>query len=52
MPVGKYSVTLIREKTEGGKKGAAPNMYSVPGGMTIEDKKTDYTVDLGKSWKL
>lgn len=51
MPVGKYSVTLIREKHEGGRKGA-PNMYSVPGGMTIEDKKTDYSVDLGKSWKL
>lgn len=51
MPVGKYSVTLIREKQEGGRKGA-PNMFSVPGGMTIEDGKTEYTVDLGKSWKL
>ena len=51
MPVGKYSVTLIRDKHEGGKK-EAPNMYNVPGGLTIQDGQTDYSVDLGKSWKL
>jgi hypothetical protein len=33
---------------------AAPHdlyMYSVPGGLTIEEGKTDYTIELGKAFK-
>jgi hypothetical protein len=26
-------------------------MYSVPGGLTIEEGKTDYTIELGKAFK-
>jgi len=48
MPVGKYSATLLRSKK--GDKGP-PSRYAIPGGLTIEDGKTDYTVELGKGWK-
>ena len=48
MPIGKYSVMLVRTK-EGGKGG--PNMYNVPGGFEIVDGKTDYEIELGKNWK-
>lgn len=48
MPIGKYSATLLRG-TRTGK--AAPNRFSVPGGLAIENGKTEYTIDLGKSWK-
>jgi len=48
MPIGKYSAMLIR-----GPKGerGGENRYNVPGGFTIEDGKTEYTVELGKGWK-
>jgi hypothetical protein len=26
-------------------------MHSVPGGLTIEEGKTDYTIELGKAFK-
>jgi hypothetical protein len=48
MPIGKYSAILIRQK-DGGKGG--PNMYNVPGGFEIVDGKTEYEVELGKTWK-
>ncbi|MBN9523661.1 hypothetical protein J0H58_34975 [bacterium] len=51
MPVGKYSAALVREAAEPGKKGAAPSRYSLPGGLTIEDGKTEYQIELGKDWK-
>jgi hypothetical protein len=48
MPIGKYSVTMIRKpKTE----KAGPQYYNVPGGLTIEDGKTEYTIELGPGWK-
>lgn len=50
MPIGKYTATLIREKSEPGKK-SAPNMYNVPGGLAIKEGQADYTVELGKNWK-
>jgi len=50
MQVGKYSAIL--ERTKKGPKGASvPNMYNVPGGFKIEEGKSEYTIDLGKSWK-
>jgi hypothetical protein len=48
MPTGKYSATLLRAKPT--QKGA-PSQYGVPGGMTIADGQTEYTVELGKNWK-
>lgn len=53
MPIGKYSVTLIREKQLSGTKkgGGAPNQQSVPGGFEIKDNQTDYTIELGKAYK-
>jgi hypothetical protein len=48
MPIGKYSAILVRTK-ENAKGG--PNMYNVPGGFEIVAGKTEYDIDLGKSWK-
>jgi len=49
MPIGKYSATLVREPPPGGRSG--PRRHTVPDGLTIEDGKTDYTIDLGKNYK-
>jgi hypothetical protein len=50
MPIGKYSAMLLR----GNKKAKGPptTLYSVPGGLTIEAGKTEYTVDLGRRWRI
>jgi hypothetical protein len=48
MPIGKYSVTL--ERVAKGSPGPA-RKQSVPGGLTIVDGQTEYTIDLGKSRK-
>lgn len=48
MPIGKYSATLIRG---GSGAKAGPNRYNIPGGLTIVDGQTDYTIELGKGWK-
>src|SRR5262245_45644927 len=45
MPIGKYSVMMKREPQMG--KGA-PMVYNVPGGLAIEEAKTEYTIELGK----
>src|SRR5262245_28752124 len=47
MPIGKYSATLLRGRAEKGP----PRRYNIPGGLTIEDGKTDYTIELGKGYK-
>jgi hypothetical protein len=47
MPIGKYSVQVNRQ----GEKDRAPRRSTVPGGLTIEDGKTEYTIELGKAWK-
>lgn len=50
MPVGKYTVNLLRVRADAkAKGGAAP--YSVPGGLTIAEGKTEYSVELGKGFK-
>lgn len=49
MPIGEYVARL--EKKEAGGKGGPPPMYTVPGGLKIEEGKTDYTIDLGKDFK-
>jgi hypothetical protein len=48
MPVGKYTATLLREKP--GVKGP-PSQYGVKGGLTVDEGKTDYKIELGKEWK-
>jgi hypothetical protein len=48
MGIGKYTV-MVKGSPQGGK--GAPYMYTVPGGMTIEEGKTDYAIELGKNWK-
>jgi hypothetical protein len=50
MPVGKYSV--IFEKPNPAAKGAPGTKYTVPEVLSIEEGKTDYTIELGKNWKL
>ena len=37
MAIGKYSMTLARGR----------NMYNIPGQLTIEEGKTEYTIELG-----
>ena len=49
MPIGKYSATLIQEGKK--EKGPGTKRYNVPGGLTIENGKTEYVVELGKGWK-
>src|SRR5262249_6405685 len=48
MPIGKYSATLLRGNKEG--RGPPTNRYNIPGGLTIEEGKTEYTIELGKGW--
>src|SRR5262245_19060170 len=48
MPIGKYSAVVIREPKNA---KAGPSQYTVPGGLTVEGGKTEYTVELGKGWK-
>ncbi len=50
MPVGKFSV-LLNQPPKGGAGKGPPGKYNVPGGLTIEEGKTDYTIELGKDWK-
>jgi hypothetical protein len=49
MPIGKYSATLMWGNKEG--RGPPTHRYNVPGGLTIEDGRTEYTIELGKAWK-
>jgi hypothetical protein len=48
VPIGKYSLML--ERPAQGKGG--PLKYHVPGTFTIEEGKTEYTIELGKDFKL
>ena len=49
MPVGKYSATLLREQKRA--KATVPGRHSVPGGLTVAEGQTSYTIDLGKDFK-
>src|SRR5262249_30672020 len=50
MPIGKYSATLIRVNPRA-VRGSPQIRQNVPGGLTIEAGKTEYTIDLGKGSK-
>jgi hypothetical protein len=49
MPIGKYSATLLRSKLSGGHRVA--QRHPIPDGLTIEEGKTEYNIELGPSWK-
>jgi len=50
MPIGKYAVMLQRISQTPGK-GPPKTMYNVPDGLTIEEGKTVYVIELGKGFK-
>ena len=51
MPIGKYAIMLERIAPTPVKKGPQKSMYNVPGGLTIEEGKRDYVIELGKDFK-
>ena len=51
MPIGKYAVMLERMVQTSTKKGRQKTMYNVPDGLTIEEGKKDYVIELGKDFK-
>jgi hypothetical protein len=51
MPTGKYAIMLERKTQDPAKKGPPKYMYNVPDGLTIEEGKKDYVIELGKDFK-
>ena len=51
MPIGKYAVMLERMVQSPTNKGRQKTMYNVEGGLTIEEGKKDYVIELGKDFK-
>ena len=51
MPIGKYAVMLERTGQSAVKKGPQKTMYNVPDGLTIEEGKKEYVIELGKDFK-
>ena len=51
MPIGKYSMMLERTSQNPAKKGPQKTMHNVPDGLTIEEGKKDYVIELGKGFK-
>ena len=49
MPIGKYAVML--ERVSQTPKGPPKTMHNVQGGLTIEEGKKDYVIELGKDFK-
>jgi hypothetical protein len=49
MPIGKYSAALLRGNKDA--KGPPAKRHNIPGGLQIEDGKTEYTIELGKSYQ-
>jgi hypothetical protein len=47
MPIGKYGAVMERP----GPGGKGKSMYNVPGGLSIQEGQTEYTIELGKDWK-
>lgn len=50
MPIGKYAVMLERV-SQGAQKGPPKTMQNVQGGLTIEEGKKDYVIELGNGFK-
>ena len=51
MPTGKYSMMVERTAQNSAKKGPSKTRYNVPDGLTIEEGKKDYVIELGKNFK-
>ena len=51
MPIGKYAVMLERTAQTPMTKGPPKTMYNVPDGLTIEEGKTDYVIELGNGFQ-
>jgi hypothetical protein len=51
MPTGKYSMMLERTTQNPATKGAQKTRFNVPNGLTIEEGKKDYLIELGKDFK-
>jgi hypothetical protein len=57
MPIGTYSASLLRETTvevgtaKARLPGAVTGGHPIPGGLTIEEGKTEYTIELGPDYK-
>lgn len=52
VPTGKYTVLLERKTRSSAKRGIpSKSRYDVPNGLTIEEGKTDYVIELGKDFK-
>ena len=51
MPTGKYAIMLERIAPTPAKKGPQKTRYNVPDGLTIEEGKRDYVIELGKDFK-
>ena len=51
MPTGKYSMMLERMAETPENKGPRKTRYNVPDGLTIEEGKKDYVIELGKDFK-
>jgi hypothetical protein len=51
MPTGKYAIMLERTTPNPAKKGPQMSRYNVPDGLTIEEGKKDYVIELGKDFK-
>ena len=53
MPIGKYTGMLRWTRAgQSGKGSAGPGLYTLPTPFTIEAGKTEYTIELGKTFKL
>lgn len=56
MPIGKYTAQLRIDpavvSTDKGSRSAPQKVTNVPGGFEIVDGQTEYTVELGKGFKL
>jgi len=52
MPIGDYSATLEWKNTSTDRnREGGPATHGVPGGLTVLEGKTEYTVELGENWK-
>ena len=51
MPTGKYAVMLERTAQTPENRGPPKTRYNVPDGLTIEEGKKDYVIELGKNFK-
>jgi hypothetical protein len=53
MPIGKYIAILTRSKPprKVGERSET-SQYNIPDGLTIEEGKTQYSIELGANWKL